>query len=57
MENHYICANLFILFQGEFDILCSGTTQVNHRGWPQDAMTLTKLTVRVDSLLIDVDTV
>ena len=42
MDNHYACANLFILLREKFDIVCAGTAQANRVGWPKDVTTLLK---------------
>ncbi len=50
MDNRYSSVKLFILLREKFDILCAGTTRVNHIGWPKQMMTMTKKASRGSTL-------
>jgi len=40
MDNRYTCAQLLLMLRELYDILGSGTTRKNRKGWPRDEMTL-----------------
>ena len=42
MDNRYTAAQLFITLREQFDIQCSGTTQVNMIRWSKEQMALKK---------------
>jgi hypothetical protein len=42
VDNHYACANLFIILHEKFDILCARTTRVKRVVWSKDVMSLLK---------------